>query len=93
MQKSLRRGKVLVDWSQNDAKKTTVNAYSLRAQSAPTVSTPISWKELTRATNQKRILSFGPEDVLKRIAANGDFFSPLLHLKQKLPLLKSLAHL
>ena len=93
MQKSLRKGKVLVDWSQNDAKKTTVNAYSLRAQSAPTVSTPISWKELTRASNQKRILSFGPEDVLKRIATNGDFFLPLLHLKQKLPLLKSLAHL
>ena len=42
MQKSLRRGKVFVDWSQNDDHKATVNVYSLRAKEHPTVSTPAS---------------------------------------------------
>jgi bifunctional non-homologous end joining protein LigD len=44
--KSLRRGKVLVDWSQNDEHKTTVNVYSLRARDRPTVSTPLTWDEV-----------------------------------------------
>ncbi|MEA2398188.1 MAG: bifunctional non-ous end joining protein LigD, partial [Thermoleophilaceae bacterium] len=43
MTKSLRAGKVLVDWSQNDEHKTTVCVYSLRARERPTVSTPVTW--------------------------------------------------
>jgi hypothetical protein len=39
MQKVLRNGKVLIDWSQNDDHKTTINVYSLRAKAQPTVST------------------------------------------------------
>jgi DNA primase len=46
MQKSLRGGKVFVDWSQNDAHKTTVCAYSLRARERPAVSTPVTWEEV-----------------------------------------------
>ena len=46
MKKSLRTGKVLVDWSQNDEHKTTVNVYSLRARERPTVSTPLDWDEV-----------------------------------------------
>src|SRR6185503_20400602 len=42
MKKSLRAGKVFLDWSQNDVNKTTVSVYSLRARERPTVSTPIS---------------------------------------------------
>ena len=42
MQKNLRKGEILVDWSQNDDHKTTVSAYSLRAQDHPTVSTPVT---------------------------------------------------
>jgi len=42
----LRKGKVLIDWSQNDDHKTTVNVYSLRAKSQPTVSTPVTWPEV-----------------------------------------------
>ena len=38
--KELRRGRVLIDWSQNDEHKTTVSVYSLRARPQPTVSTP-----------------------------------------------------
>src|SRR5262249_3424586 len=48
MKKSLRVGKVLVDWSQNDPHKTTVCVYSLRAQERPTVSTPVAWEEVQR---------------------------------------------
>ena len=47
--KALRKGKVLVDWSQNDEHKTTVNVYSLRARERPTVSTPLSWDEVREA--------------------------------------------
>ena len=46
MSKTLRRGKVFVDWSQNSRHKTTVCVYSLRALSQPTVSTPLTWDEV-----------------------------------------------
>ncbi|MDZ4286817.1 MAG: non-homologous end-joining DNA ligase, partial [Prosthecobacter sp.] len=54
MQKKLRTGKVLVDWSQNDDHKTTVNVYSLRAKERPTVSTPVSWDEVENALKKKK---------------------------------------
>lgn len=87
MQKSLRSGKVLVDWSQNDDKKTTVNVYSLRAKDYPTVSTPVTWEEVeTVARNKKaKQLSFAAGDVLKRVEKMGDLFASVLSLKQKLP--------
>jgi bifunctional non-homologous end joining protein LigD len=87
MQKSLRSGKVLVDWSQNDDHKTTVNVYSLRAKDYPTVSTPVSWEEVesvVRKRNAKH-LSFEAKEVLKRVEKMGDLFAPVLNLKQKLP--------
>ena len=49
MTKSLRPGKVLVDWSQNNAAKTTVSVYSLRARPTATVSTPVTWDEVADA--------------------------------------------
>ncbi len=61
MTKRLRPGKVLVDWSQNDAHKTTVTVYSLRARERPTVSTPVTWEEvqrLPRATATSGALTF-----------------------------------
>jgi bifunctional non-homologous end joining protein LigD len=85
--KSLRKGKVLVDWSQNDDHKTTINVYSLRAREAPTVSTPVTWAEVAGALKKKdaQRLSFGCEEVLKRVEKLGDLFEPVLSLKQKLP--------
>jgi bifunctional non-homologous end joining protein LigD len=87
MQKSLRRGKVLVDWSQNDEHKTTICVYSLRAKAHPTVSTPLTWKEVTEAKKKgdSGFLTFETRDVLKRIKRRGDLFEPVLTLKQKLP--------
>lgn len=86
MLKSLRKGKVLVDWSQNDDHKTTVTVYSLRAKDRPTVSTPVTWKEVESALKQRQPerLSFETEAVLKRVETLGDLFAPVLTLRQKL---------
>jgi bifunctional non-homologous end joining protein LigD len=92
MLKTLRRGKVLVDWSQNDEHKTTVNVYSLRAKERPTVSTPVTWDEVETTLKKKKpeLLTFDSEAVLKRVEELGDLFAPVLQLKQKLPPIKSL---
>jgi bifunctional non-homologous end joining protein LigD len=82
--KSARKGKVLVDWSQNDRIKTTVNAYSLRAMERPTVSTPLSWDEV-RAARTVEDLTFDAADVLRRVDEQGDLFAPVLSLVQSLP--------
>ena len=85
--RSLRRGKVLVDWLQNDAWRSTVAAYSLRALPWPTVSTPVAWNELEEAVAAERpeLLLFEPADVLERIQRLGDVFRPVLELRQALP--------
>lgn len=85
MKKELRHGKVFIDWSQNDEKKTTVSVYSLRAREAPTVSTPVTWEEVEQAWQKREPLRFDFADVLRRVDAMGDLFAPVLTLKQQLP--------
>jgi bifunctional non-homologous end joining protein LigD len=87
MKKSLRTGKVFVDWSQNDDYKTTVCVYSLRAKAQPTVSTPVKWEEVEQCYKKKDPdrLVFTADQVLKRVDKFGDLFEPVLKLKQKLP--------
>ncbi len=87
MTKKLRPGKVLVDWSQNDFHKTTVNVYSVRARERPTVSTPVSWDEVRAAhdAGDPEQLTFDTDQVLARIESMGDLFAPLTSLKQALP--------
>jgi bifunctional non-homologous end joining protein LigD len=87
MRKSLRHGKVLVDWSQNDAHKTTVSVYSLRAKEVPTVSTPVEWSEVENAVKRGTAngLIFQADEVLQRVAEKGDLFAPVLILQQKMP--------
>ncbi|HEX2180588.1 MAG TPA: non-homologous end-joining DNA ligase [Actinomycetota bacterium] len=90
MKKELRKGKVLIDWSQNDFFKTTVCVYSLRAKETPTVSTPITWDEV-EATAKERDpakLRFTSEDALSRIEGHGDLFAPVLTQQQTLPKLQ-----
>jgi bifunctional non-homologous end joining protein LigD len=86
MAKALRKGKIFIDWSQNDQHKTTVAVYSLRAKDRPTVSTPVDWKDVKRITKIKRPeeLAFTSDEVLKRVDKFGDLFEPVLKLKQKL---------
>ena len=89
MTKRLRAGKVLIDWSQNDAHKTTVTVYSLRALERPGVSTPVAWEELEEclATGHGEALAFTPEQVLARVSELGDLFAPALTVDQELPTL------
>ena len=81
--KELRKGKVLIDWSQNDEHKTTVSVYSLRARGQPTVSTPVDWDEVVAADPDA--LVFEASDVLERMQGRGDLFAPVLELEQRLP--------
>jgi bifunctional non-homologous end joining protein LigD len=86
MAKDLRKGKVLIDWSQNDEHKTTVSLYSLRARPLPTVSAPLHWDEVEAIQ-----AGGGPggavdaPTALERVAHDGDLFAPLLTLEQRLP--------
>jgi bifunctional non-homologous end joining protein LigD len=87
MAKDLRKGKVLVDWSQNDEHKTTVCVYSLRAKERPTVSTPVTWDEVEDAVDadDADMLVFDAADVLERVEEHGDLFAPVVELQQELP--------
>jgi bifunctional non-homologous end joining protein LigD len=76
MTKSLRPGKVLIDWSQNNGSKTTVAPYSLRAREHPTVSTPVTWDEVG-ACREVADLFFTAPDVIARVETSGDLFAPL----------------
>jgi len=89
MTKSIRAGKVLVDYSQNDEHKTTVNVYSLRAKDRPTVSTPVTWDEVRACLDScdPERLVFDARDVLRRVADQGDLFAPVLSSVQQIPAL------
>jgi bifunctional non-homologous end joining protein LigD len=78
MRKSLRGGKVLIDWSQNSPSKTTVAVYSLRGRSVPRASTPVTWEEVAECADgdDPAHLSFSPEDTLRRVEDLGDLFVP-----------------
>jgi bifunctional non-homologous end joining protein LigD len=77
MAKNLRRGKVFIDWDQNNPNKTTVAPYSLRARPLPTVSTPLTWAEV-ESCRRAADLVFTADDVLDRVEEHGDLFEPLL---------------
>ena len=84
MKKDLRRGKVLIDWSQNSRHKTTIGVYSLRGRPRPTVSTPVTWDEVAEAADGQP-LSFEATRVLERVETLGDLFAPAATLEQELP--------
>src|SRR6266403_3570219 len=87
MLKTVRKGKVFVDWSQNDEHKTTICVYSLRAREEPTVSTPVAWDEVENCLKKKKggLLKFRSDKTIARVEKMGDLFEPLEKLKQKLP--------
>jgi len=87
MSKSVRKGKVFVDWSQNDEHKTTICVYSLRAREEPTVSTPVTWDEVANCLKKKKVdlLKFRSDKVIARAEKLGDLFAPVEKVKQKLP--------
>jgi bifunctional non-homologous end joining protein LigD len=87
MSKKERKGRVFINWSQNDSKKTMICVYSLRARERPFVSFPLEWKEL------EVLLELGdPErlqvlysEALRRVEEKGDLFRDVLVKEQKLP--------
>ena len=85
MRKELRKNKVLIDWSQNSPSKTTVAAYSLRARSEPTVSTPVTWKEVDACakSGDPNKLRFTAADVLRRVDKLGDLMAGLMSAAPK----------
>src|SRR5216117_3434316 len=87
MSKAVRKGKVFVDWSQNDEHKTTICVYSLRAREEPTASTPVTWDEVEKCMKKKKadLLKFRSDQVLARVEKLGDIFEPVEEMKQKLP--------
>jgi bifunctional non-homologous end joining protein LigD len=90
MAKTERTGKVLIDWSQNDAHKTTVSVYSLRAREHPTVSTPVQWSEVRgcREAEDPSVITFEFGQVLARVAQHGDLFGEVASLRQRVPVLE-----
>lgn len=89
MKRTLRENKVLIDWSQNNAAKTTIAPYSLRGRDQPTVATPVTWEEVeaaARSTAQQRLpLRFWTDDVVDRVAKHGDLLHPAFEDRYALP--------
>jgi bifunctional non-homologous end joining protein LigD len=86
MARAVRRGRVLIDWSQNTEHKSMVCVYSVRARATPTVSTPVTWQEVEDAvdTGDSARLSFEMAEVLERVKHHGDLFAPVLTISQDL---------
>lgn len=82
--KAARKGKVLIDWSQNNPAKTTVAAYSLRARPRPTVSTPVTWGEVA-ACGKPQDLLFTAAEVRERLDRHGDLLDSLHAEPRALP--------
>jgi bifunctional non-homologous end joining protein LigD len=79
MTKTLRPGKVFLDWSQNTAAKTTITPYSLRGRGRPYVAAPRTWDEIEAgAEDAEEIEHLLLDEVLARIESDGDIFGDLL---------------
>ena len=85
--KKERNAKVFINWSQNDASKTMVCVYSLRAREKPFVSFPLEWKELENPTNlgDAERLQVTHSEAVTRVEKKGDLFREVLVKEQKLP--------
>ncbi|PSK92993.1 bifunctional non-homologous end joining protein LigD [Haloactinopolyspora alba] len=89
MERRERRGKVFIDWSQNNSAKTTVAPYSLRGRETPSVSMPVGWDEVEQAARsgarRPLPLQFGTDAALERVDDDGDLLAPLFDRGYSLP--------
>ena len=87
MAKELRQGRVFINWSQNDAKKTMICVYSLRAREKPFVSFPLAWRELEEMAGRQdpEKLQIFQGEAVARVEKQGDLFQEVLKKQQKLP--------
>lgn len=74
MKKTLRKGKVLVDWSQNNAAKTTIVPYSLRGRPTPMVAAPRTWQEISTPG----LTHLDYQEVLRRVQDGNDPFAAVV---------------
>ncbi|WP_063024724.1 ATP-dependent DNA ligase [Nocardia niwae] len=74
MAKAARGGKVFLDWSQNNAAKTTIAPYSMRGRAEPNVAAPRSWKEIE---NRGKLRHLRFDEVLARYRSDGDLLAEL----------------
>lgn len=81
MDRSIRSGRVLLDWSQNHPRKTTISPYSLRGRPRPTAAAPHTWAELAAGQARQRLAS----EVLTRLTDQGDLLAPLLEPGPEVP--------
>ncbi|MFC8196764.1 non-homologous end-joining DNA ligase [Streptomyces sp. NPDC057298] len=81
MTRSLRPGKVFVDWSQNAARKTTAAPYTLRARAEPTVSAPVTWAEVEQCRTARELTFLAP-DIAPRLRDHGDLLAPLFDARR-----------
>jgi bifunctional non-homologous end joining protein LigD len=81
MTKSLRPGKVFLDWSQNHPAKTTIAPYSLRGRQLPQVAAPRSWSEIDESLRQ-----LDHSEVVARLGSDGDLLAALADRGPQLPL-------
>ena len=84
MAKISRNAKVFINWSQNDASKTMICVYSLRAREKPFVSFPLEWKRLEDLDDPEK-LQVTHSEAVSRAEKRGDLFGEVLVKEQKLP--------
>ena len=82
MAKAERGGKVFLDWSQNNGKKTTISPYSLRGRAQPWVAAPRTWEEL----DDPQLAQLDLDPVLARAAAGQDPLAALRPMADAAPL-------
>ena len=75
---------MFIDWSQNSRHKTTIAPYSLRGKDRPSVSTPITWDEVSDGADGEW-LGFEAFEVVERVEDLGDLFADVVSLEQVLP--------
>lgn len=85
MKRSLRAGRVFVDFSQNAAAKTTATPYTLRARPEPTVSAPVTWDEVAACRDPAQLVVTAT-DLPHRLDQHGDLLAPLLEPERARPL-------
>jgi bifunctional non-homologous end joining protein LigD len=87
MGKEYRKGKVFINWSQNDASKTMISVYSLRAREQPFVSFPLAWRELEHLARQDdpEKLQVTQGEAICRTEEAGDLFREVREKQQRLP--------
>ncbi|KGN30993.1 ATP-dependent DNA ligase [Knoellia sinensis KCTC 19936] len=78
MTKSLRPGKIFLDWSQNVAAKTTISPYSLRGKELPCVAAPRTWDEVEQGAAGEKFEQVMFDDMLERLETHGDLLEDLL---------------